>query len=137
MKQHYEIINKLQSTDSRLEKENIIREEANNDNQIFFKGLRYALDSTITFGVKKVPSHGGPDGQGLPWSVFEALLQQLQTRELTGNDAKSAIEFVMSASKKIEWNNWYRLILIKDLKSGLRETLAWGQRSMCRIHPPR
>jgi DNA ligase-1 len=115
------VIRLLETHPSRLNKEAIVQDQANERNDIFFKGVRLALDPMITFGVKKVPSHGGPDGQGLPWEVFADLADKLAKRELTGNDAKDAIELCLAIAKKNEWNDWYRRILIKDLRCGVSE----------------
>lgn len=115
------VIQKLESDNSRLAKEAIVLSEATTNNSEFFNGAKMALDALVTFGVKKVPVHGGPDGQGLPWNVFADLAGKLQRRELTGNDAKAAIELTMSVATVDEWNDWYRRILIKDLRCGVSE----------------
>lgn len=113
------IIRKLESHSSRLDKEAIIKAEL--DNAEFFEGCRMALDKLYTFGVKKVPTHGGPDGQGLPWAAFKELSHLLYTRQLTGHDARDAIELALSAATQDQWNDWYRRILIKDLRCGVSE----------------
>lgn len=117
----FEIIQSLETHNSRLDKESIIRKEAEQGNDEFFKGVKLALSPLTTFGVKKVPTHGGPDGQGLPWEAFAKLADQLANRELTGHDARDAIELCLSASTKDQWNDWYRRILIKDLRCGVSE----------------
>jgi len=117
----HHIIQELAADNSRLAKEAIIKREAEAGNEEFFEGCRLALDPMITFGVKKVPSFSGPDGQGLPWVAFKKLADSLAARELTGHDARDAIELALSASTKDQWNNWYRLILIKDLRCGVSE----------------
>ncbi len=109
----------LESHPSRINKEQII--EANLDNTELFEGFELALSPYITFGVKKVPSHSGPDGQGLPWVAFKELCHLLQTRQLTGDDARTAIELALGASTQKQWNDWYRRILIKDLRCGVSE----------------
>jgi DNA ligase-1 len=113
------VIRSLEDHPSRLNKEAII--EAQKDNEELFEGFKLALSPFITFGIKKVPSHGGPDGQGLPWVAFKELCTLLSTRQLTGDDARSAIELALSASTKSQWNDWYRRILIKDLRCGVSE----------------
>jgi DNA ligase-1 len=118
----HHIIQALESDNSRLAKEEIILQEALKDNEEFFQGCRMAYDAMITFGVKKVPKHSGPDGQGLPWVAFKELAGLLATRKLTGHDAKDAIELALSASTGAQWNDWYRRILIKDLRCGVSET---------------
>jgi len=115
------VIRSLEIHNSRLDKEAIILAQAEADNSVFFKGVRLALDPMITFGVKKVPTHSGPDGQGLPWEVFEDLADKLNKRELTGHDARDAIELCLTIATKNEWNDWYRRILIKDLRCGVSD----------------
>ena len=122
MQQPEQIILNLESDNSRLAKEAILQNAETENNDIFFEGARLALDALITFGVKKVPTHSGPDGQGLPWVAFKKLAEQLQNRELTGNAAKDAIELALTVATESEWNNWYRRILIKDLRCGVSET---------------
>jgi DNA ligase-1 len=119
MKTPFQIIVELEADNSRLAKEAIIQEHAGNTELL--EGFHLALSPYITFGVKKVPSFAGPDGQGLPWEAFKELCHLLSTRQLTGDDARSAIELALSASTKSQWNDWYRRILIKDLRCGVSE----------------
>ena len=115
------VIWSLETHPSRLNKEQIIEVQAEAGNLEFFEGCRMALDPMITFGVKKVPSYSGPDGQGLPWEAFKELARALAMRDLTGHDARDAIELALSASTESQWNGWYRRILIKDLRCGVSE----------------
>ena len=115
------VIRSLEEHSSRINKEQILEAEAAADNTELFDGIRLALDNLITFGVKKVPMHGGPDGQGLPWVAFLELAQLLASRQLTGDAARDAIELALSASTQKQWNDWYRRILIKDLRCGVSE----------------
>ena len=117
----FQIIQELEADNSRLAKEAILAREAAAGNTELFDGVRLALSPYTTFGVKKVPKHSGPDGQGLPWVAFLELAHLLSTRQLTGNDAKDAIELALSASAGAQWNDWYRRILIKDLRCGVSE----------------
>ena len=116
------VIHALETHNSRLDKEAIIEAEAKAKNDMFFEGVRLALDPMITFGVKKVPKHGGPDGQGLPWAAFRALADDLASRRLTGDNAKKAIELALGCAKQSEWNDWYMRILQKDLRAGFSES---------------
>lgn len=115
------VIRSLENHSSRLNKEAIIEAQAEANNLELFEGFRLCLDNLITFGVKKVPTHGGPDGQGLPWAAFRQLCDMLSSRQLTGNDARDAIELALGASTQTQWNDWYRRILIKDLRCGVSE----------------
>jgi DNA ligase-1 len=118
----YRVISDLENHSSRLNKEAILEAQANFGNTELFEGLRMCYDPMITFGVKKVPTFSGPDGQGLPWEAFKELARALAMRELTGHDARDAIELALSASTEQQWNGWYRRILIKDMRAGFSET---------------
>ena len=117
----YRVIRSLEEHPSRLNKEAIVLAEAEAGNDTFFAGVRLAYDSMITFGVKKVPKHSGPDGQGLPWAAFAKLADDLATRKLTGDAAKKAIELCLSVATQAEWNEWYMRILTKDMRAGFTE----------------
>lgn len=124
---------KIASTTSRLEKEEIIREQANLNNEHFFVGLRLAYDPLITFGVKKVPLHCGVDGPGLSFDAFAVLAKKLEQRLLTGHDARDSIIAAMHQATQKEWDGWYRLILMKDLKAGFSEVTV--NRVCKKTHP--
>jgi DNA ligase-1 len=115
------VISTLEDHNSRLDKEAIVLAQAEQGNDEFFQGCQLTLDAMVTFGVKKVPTHSGPDGQGLPWNVFLDLANKLKNRELTGHDARDAIELCLKVATQNQWNNWYRRILIKDLRCGVSE----------------
>jgi len=116
----HNVIKELESDNSRLFKEGVIMKEIANDNVNFFTGCRLALDPMVTFGVKQVPQ-SKKDGPGLSFAEFVGLASQLRDRELTGHDARDAIEETMNEATVDEWNHWYRRILIKDLKCGVSE----------------
>lgn len=116
------IIRQLEIHNSRLDKEAILKAAYDEGLPEFFEGLRMALDPLVTFGVKQVPvRENQPAGQGLAWNTFLKLAQQLRDRELTGHAARDAIELAMSAATDEQWNDWYRRILIKDLRCGVSE----------------
>jgi len=122
----HKLIAEIAANDSKLHKESVIRREALKGNDEFFAGIRFALDNADTFGVKNVkniPVRTGPNGPGLPfWTAFTALANKLIKRELTGGAATTAIEAAMAQATNEQWNGWYRLILIKDLKAGFSES---------------
>lgn len=121
MKQPWEIIKDLEADNSRLAKEAIIGKEADLDNQIFFNGVKLALDPLITFGVKKVLEQKNQGGQGLNPETFAKVIEALANRQLTGNLALTAVNDLMRKATQDEWNYWYRRILIKDLRCGVSE----------------
>ena len=117
MNSPWNVVKELEADNSRLAKEAIIRREALAGNDEFFAGCKLALDSMITFGVKKVPESSA-SGPGLPWDEFLNLVIQLSVRQLTGHAAQDAVQNAMNRSTEAQWNNWYRRILIKDMRAG-------------------
>lgn len=116
------IIRQLEIHNSRINKEDIIRAAYEEGLPEFFEGLRMALDPLVTFGVKQVPERSDVlTGQGLSWSNFKILAEQLQNRELTGHAARDAIQLCMQTATTSQWNDWYRRILIKDLRCGVSD----------------
>ena len=113
-------VRRLEEHNGRLEKEAILADAVKEGVPEFFEGVRMALDPLVTFGVKQVPE-ATADGQGLAWTVFVDLAHKLQNRELTGHAARDAIELTMSIATARQWNDWYRRILIKDLRCGVSE----------------
>ena len=114
----WEIIKELESNNSRLFKEDII--EKNLNYKEFQEGLAMCLDPLVTFGVKQVPE-SEKNGNGLNWEDFKNSVNLLIERESTGHAARDLIIDLMNLSKEDQWNNWYRRILIKDLRCGVSE----------------
>lgn len=126
------IIRDLEMHDSRLDKEAILAAAVKEELDEFFLGLRMALDPMITFGIKQVPVKHEDAGQGLPWGVFVQMANDLMHRNLTGNAARDAIKLSMDVATQKQWNDWYRRILIKDLRCGMSEKTV---NKVCKKHP--
>jgi DNA ligase-1 len=116
--QPWKIIQELEADNSRLKKEAIIRRESDADNVRFFEGVCMALDGFRTFGVQKVPV-SKKDGKGITQTEFDDVVRKLEDRSLTGNEMRDVIQDLCDRSKMEEWNDWYRRILIKDLRCGV------------------
>ena len=116
------IIRQLEIHNSRLDKEAIIEAAHQEGLPEFFEGVKMALDPLVTFGVKQVPERKGLEpGQGLAWETFVELAMRLAARNLTGHDARDSIQLAMGVATDDQWNDWYRRILIKDLRCGVSE----------------
>jgi DNA ligase-1 len=115
------IIQRLEADNSRLAKEAILAEAMKEGLDEFFQGLAMALDKLYTFGIKQVPVKELDDGQGLSWTNFLQLAESLRRRELTGHAARDAVQLAMGVATKEQWNDWYRRILIKDMRAGFGE----------------
>jgi len=118
MMKPWKIIQELEADNSRLKKEAIIKRENDADNIRFFDGVCMALDGFRTFGIQKVPV-AKKDGKGIPEAEFLSVLKQMEERELTGKSMTGMVQDLCDRSKMEEWNDWYRRILIKDLRCGV------------------
>jgi len=118
MNQPWTVIQELEADNSRLAKEAIIKREHSADNVRFFNGVGMALDGFRTFGVQQVPV-AKKDGAGITQTEFDDVVRQLEARTLTGHAMRDAIQGLCDRSRAEEWNDWYRRILIKDLRCGV------------------
>ncbi len=109
------IIQALEADSSTLAKQQILKD--NIDNAEFIEGSTMCLDPLVTFGVKQVPTTDTM-GPGVGWDLFKSLADKLIARELTGHAARDAIQTIADHSTIDQWNDWYRRILIKDLRCG-------------------
>jgi DNA ligase-1 len=120
-------IRDLESSDSRLHKEAVIEKAlmaaklGSANAQCFLFNCYQAYNPYYVFGVKKVPETEGLEGRPNPWPKFWGMLEELRFRNLTGNNAKTAIEFMSEQFDSVEWNNLARRVLIKDLRCGITE----------------
>jgi DNA ligase-1 len=123
--QAYEVIAELAATSSKTEKEAIVTRAFEAGCTEFFEGARLAYDVLVTFGIKQVPewkTHDGISDPGSDWLAFESLTGHLRNRTLTGDAAKLAIQGVASTCTEEQWTEWYRRVLMKDLKCGATES---------------
>ena len=118
MSNPWTVIQEIEADNSRLAKEAIIKRESDADNKDFFDGVCMALDGFRTFGIQKVPT-STKDGAGLSWDVFYLVARQMEERTLTGNDMRYAVDDLCGRATMEQWNDWYRRILIKDLRCGI------------------
>ena len=121
MNKPWDILVEIAATDSKNEKQAIIRREAAAGNDEFFRGLLGTFDTMITYGVKQIPE-ATADGKGLQPNTFWGLAKDLADRKLTGDAARNAINFARMKATMQEWNGWYRRILQKDLKADFSES---------------
>lgn len=118
-----EIFEKLESVSGRLEKEAIIRENANNS--LLQRAFYMALDPFLDYGVRKFKM--SEPRMSRSWSdvtciaMFCDLLQRLDARELTGNSAREAVIAHMSECT-IEQQKWCERILLRNLRVGVSDT---------------
>lgn len=115
------IIQRLEADNSRLAKEAVLADAMNEGLDEFFEGVRMCLDKLYTFGIKQVPEKTEEGGQGLSWANFLELAEALYRRKITGNEARDAVKLAMDVATTSQWNDFYRRILIKDMRAGFSE----------------
>jgi DNA ligase-1 len=121
-------IQKLNESDSRLHKEDVIKQalEASilgSINAQTFLGLSKACyNPYVTFGVKQIPDTVGIVGAENPWQDFNELLVQLSQRRLTGHAARDAISNMSVRFDSEEWNTFCAAVLRRDLRCGVSST---------------
>lgn len=117
-----DIVRALADTTSRKEKEAILINAFMQGNRRFFEGSKMAYDNLITYGVKKIPEildeDDGSTGT-FTYEDFVELSEKLRKRQLTGNAARDALLDACDASNVTMWNEFYRRILLKDLRCGV------------------
>ncbi len=121
-------IKKLNESDSRLHKEDVIRQALEaavlgSVNAKMFLALANATyNPFVTFNVRQVPTTVGiVDGEN-PWTEFNDLLTQLYKRELTGNAARDAIGAMSGRFDSEEWNTFCAAVIKRDLRAGVSST---------------
>jgi DNA ligase 1 len=119
--QPQDVIARLEADNSRLAKEAILEQAAEEELTEFFDGIRMCLDKLYTFGVKQIPEKTEAGGQGLSWANFLQLAEALYRRELTGHEARDAIKLGMDIATQDQWNGFFSRILRKDLRCGVSE----------------
>lgn len=121
--QPVEIIEKLSNTSSRRDKEQIILNAFLDDSHEFLTGARLALDPLVTFNVAKVAEiiEDDFDPGDFSFADFLDLAKKLRNRDLTGHAARDAIIAAANRCHVATWNQFYRRVLLKDLKIGADE----------------
>jgi len=120
-------INKLNESDSRLHKQNVIAQALSasvlgSTNATNFLMLAKACyNPYVTYGVKQISNTVGIVGTKNPWEEFVDLLENLSLRKITGNAARDAIQDLAEQFDSEEWNTFLAPVLRRDLRAGLTE----------------
>lgn len=120
-------INKLNESDSRLHKEDVIRQAleasvlGSTNAQIFLGFLKACYNPYVTFGVKQIPDTVGIVDAENPWAEFNKLLLQLSQRQITGNAAREAIQNMAERFDSEEWNTFLAPVLRRDMRAGISD----------------
>lgn len=120
-------INKLNESDSRLHKEDVLKQAleasilGSTNSQIFLGFLKACYNPYVTFGVKQIPESVGISDAENPWDEFNTLMVDLSQRKLTGHAARDAIQAMMERFDSEEWNKFLAPVLRRDMRAGISE----------------
>ncbi len=122
-------VKRLAATDSLNEKKAIIREAAVEGCVEFFEGFQLAYNKRRIFGVRNVPVIEGDFTEAeleelsetFNWHEFLAMVYKLESKEIQGGLAKQVFHLAADVACIEDWNNFYRPILLRDMKCGVRE----------------
>jgi DNA ligase-1 len=120
-------INKLNESDSRLHKEDVIKQALEtsvlgSSNSIRFLTLiKVCYNPYVTFGVKQIPDTVGIIDAENPWDEFSDLLSELHNRKLTGHAARDALQNLAERFDSEEWNTFLAPVLRRDLRAGISD----------------
>lgn len=120
-------IQKLNESDSRLHKEDVIRQALEaatlgSTNAINFLTLtKVCYNPYYTFGVKQIPNTNDIVDAENPWDEYNDLLHYLGQRALTGHAARDAIAELSEKFDSEEWNTFLAPVLRRDLRAGISD----------------
>lgn len=94
-----------------------IRDAWESDDEEFFIGLDMSTNRSLDFGIEKVPGLPEDDEEPgtLTFQQFYQLAMGLAHDKPSFDEASRAIEEAAMSANALEWNLWYRRILLKSL----------------------
>lgn len=118
-----QILEELESTSGSLAKRDAL--ETNVSNELLKRVFVATYDAYTTYYVNKFRMPAGSDddegGDDDALEAFLALLDKLAARELTGNDAKHAVELTLSSMTDVQ-QKWCQRIILRNLRVGVQES---------------
>jgi len=118
-----DILEELESNNSRLFKEEIL--ETHQKNELLHRVFTTVGDPYVNFYIAKFKTpkvlHRQDDDDSVILSFLDFIEEELATRNITGNDAKNAVEkFFLKLDERQA--KWCTRILLKNLRCGVQET---------------
>lgn len=99
----------------------IIAEAWNQDSEEFFIGLDLAISQEHQFGLERVPGLSEEDEEPgtLTFGQFFNLALNLSKGNLLPEQVSQMVDEAAMEANALEWNLWYRRILLKSLHKHL------------------
>lgn len=118
-----DILNELESTSSRKDKESIL--ESHKTNPLLQRVLSITMDPRLNFYIKKIDQvdtsvlDDEDDDQLTLSEGLDFIVNELSTRKMTGNTARSALNLTMESMRKDD-REVLRRVLLRDLRCGVK-----------------
>lgn len=112
-------LNELESKPGRNDKLAVLKREVNNEDLKTF--FRYALDSMITFGIKKIPEYKNDPKKNYDFRWAIQQLDALINRRKTGNEGIDHLRMILESVSPMDSIAIERIIA-KDPKCGVAES---------------
>lgn len=114
-------LQKLLKAKSKITRKKLLKKLWDNDDEEIFLGLELSIDNDINFGVTSVPIWDDADDGTivLPFNEFYDFCMLVKFKKIDKSDIEKKILELANKSGTFEWNNFYRLILLKKLQSTL------------------
>jgi ATP-dependent DNA ligase len=113
------ILKRLEATTSRLEKEDILGEHA--DDPTLKTAFHLALDPLVNFYIKKVPEPDASKGERLSLaSAFQDMQSKICSRLLRGHDARDHVAFLLGCLSRDD-QEVLRRVIGRNLKCGVSD----------------
>jgi len=115
----FSILNALESTSSRKEKEKILADNADND--VMRSVLVKALDPFINYYIRKIPKYTPAKKSTIDLSHALSCLEKISNRELTGHAAIDYLRDELLSRLSKEDAVVLERVVLKDLRCGVSE----------------
>jgi len=121
----YNWIDKLQESNNKTHKENVIGEAytacklGSQDACIFLKFVSTGFNPFLNFYTKEVSKSSEISTSKNAWNFLEFLLEDLSSRRITGNNATNQIHELKKSFDSENWNKIVRPLLLKNFRLGI------------------
>jgi DNA ligase-1 len=118
-KEVFELIEKIANDSSKLVKENLVKEGMGHE--LFRRVMRAAYDPFVNYGLADIPKPVGQGVASLDGATAWAIIEQLASRKITGNDARTIVDQLLTQKLDEPSAHLFWRIIKKDMRAGFGE----------------
>jgi DNA ligase 1 len=117
--QVFNLIEEIAAVSAKTEKERLVKQGMEHD--LFRKVMRAAYDPFINYGLAGIPKPVGKGAGTMDGPVVWAIIEQLASRKLSGNDARTVVEEFLTEKLDAPSAHLFWRIIKKDMRAGFGE----------------